>query len=172
MPVLIKEDHLRGFLISLGLPGTSLADLDHEALLGFTTAILDYEAHAAAQPNSPQAYGHDGYMGACKTLASGGTGQSDPVTYGTLSVRLAQRTIGRLVNQISELEAADPETSRLARPVLPLLMGAGMLMGLANSRFTDGEHKETVKAVQGCIVRARGALDDLKRSMRARGISI
>ncbi|AEM88918.1 hypothetical protein [Streptomyces violaceusniger] len=172
MPTLVKEDHLRAFLISLGLAPESLAELDHEALLGFTSAVLDYEARAAYNSDTGQIYGHDGYMGACKSLPPGDAAESDSVGCATLSVRLAEHNIARLINQIGELETADPDTPRLIRPAMSMLLGAGLLMNMLNSTLEHSDYRAAVKSVQECIVRSRSGLEDVKRSMRSQGIDL
>jgi hypothetical protein len=171
MPHLVTDGDLTAFLGSIGISEDSLKDLGHEELLGFTAALLDYEARIQRDPG-PDTYGSNGYTSAVKTLASRDAADDDSLGYATLAVRLAEQNIGFLISLVAELEATSAETPPLVKPLRSMLYASGLLFNMTNNRLTDQQYKDGVKAVIDRIVEARGAIDDAKKAMRERGVKL
>lgn len=173
MPHLVKEDHLIGFLTSLGFSAENLQELDHETLLGFTDAILDYEARCQRDPGTAGGYGHDGYVTAVHQLAKRDTSAPDQqIGYATLSVRLAEQHICHLLALVGQLQADSAETPPLVPAARSLTFAVGLLLNMTNSGLTDEQYKEGIRAAVERISEARQRVADTKKALRERGVKV
>ncbi|MEW1679381.1 hypothetical protein AB0O47_39945 [Streptomyces noursei] len=173
MEPLVTEQPLRDFLTAIGLDEQQLNALDHEALLGCASACLDLEGRHRRTPGIANPYGHKGYAEALRGITD-----RTPVTGdrflkpATLSIRAAEQNIGRAMSLIRDLEPADEESPNLAYPFLSLLYAAGILINLANNQHDAATYKNALRDAANRIAGARSGLHDIKRALKAQGVTL